>query len=49
MQQSINFQINKYRRVIPLTVTAVLVFVAYGVGAILFPAMRNPQVLQHSE
>jgi ribose/xylose/arabinose/galactoside ABC-type transport system permease subunit len=44
MLQRTNTLISKYRRFIPLTVTAVLVFVAYGVGAILFPAMRNPQV-----
>ena len=44
MQQRISAQISKYRRFIPLTVTALLVFVAYGIGAILYPAMRNPQV-----
>lgn len=44
MLQRINSLIKKYRRFIPLTVTAILVFVAYGVGAIFFPAMRNPQV-----
>ena len=44
MLQRTNALISKYRRFIPLTVTAVLVFVAYGIGAILFPAMRNPQV-----
>jgi ribose/xylose/arabinose/galactoside ABC-type transport system permease subunit len=44
MLQRINTLISKYRRFIPLTVTAILVFVAYGVGAIFFPAMRNPQV-----
>jgi ribose/xylose/arabinose/galactoside ABC-type transport system permease subunit len=44
MLPRINSLIRKYRRFIPLTVTAILVFVAYGVGAILFPALRNPQV-----
>ncbi len=44
MLQRINSLIRKYRRFIPLTVTAILVFVAYGLGAIFFPAMRNPQV-----
>lgn len=39
-----NSLMSKYRRFIPLTLTAILVFVAYGVGAILFPGMRNPQV-----
>jgi len=42
--QRINALISKNQRFIPLTVTAVLVFVAYGIGAILYPAMRNPQV-----
>jgi galactofuranose transport system permease protein len=44
MMQRINSLISKNQRFIPLTVTAVLVFVAYGIGAILYPAMRNPQV-----
>jgi simple sugar transport system permease protein len=44
MQQRISTLLRKYRRFIPLTVTALLVFVAYGIGAILYPAMRNPQV-----
>ena len=32
------------QRFIPLAATAVLAFVAYGVGAILYPGMRDPQV-----
>jgi simple sugar transport system permease protein len=32
------------RRFIPLTATAVLFFVAYGVGAVLYEGMRDPQV-----
>ncbi|MGW8226894.1 MAG: ABC transporter permease subunit, partial [Anaerolineales bacterium] len=44
MSQRINTLLTKYQRFIPLTVTAVLVFVAYGIGAILYPGMRNPQV-----
>ena len=44
MMHRINTLITKYQRFIPLTVTAVLVFVAYGIGAILYPGMRNPQV-----
>jgi simple sugar transport system permease protein len=44
MKQRIYALIDKYQRFIPMTVTAVLVLVAYGIGAILFPAMRNPQV-----
>lgn len=47
MMHRINALIAKNQRFIPLTVTAVLVFVAYGIGAILYPAMRNPQVLFH--
>jgi|GEM_PF-25464 len=33
-----------YQRFIPLTATAVLALTAYGVGAIFYPAMRDPQV-----
>jgi len=33
-----------YQRFIPLTVTAVLALAAYGIGAIFYPAMRDPQV-----
>ena len=44
MKQRINTLFIKNQRFIPLTVTAILVFVAYGIGAILYPAMRNPQV-----
>ncbi len=44
MSQRTNTLLTKYQRFIPLTVTAVLVFVAYGIGAILYPGMRNPQV-----
>lgn len=44
MMQRIGAVIARNQRFIPLTVTAVLVFVAYGIGAILYPAMRNPQV-----
>src|SRR4030065_271965 len=44
MQQRISTLLAKNQRFIPLTVTAVLVFVAYGIGAILYPGMRNPQV-----
>ena len=36
--------ISKHRRFIPLTATALLAFVAYGVGFINFAGMRNPQV-----
>lgn len=44
MAQRVSALLTKYQRFIPLTVTAVLVFVAYGIGAILYPGMRNPQV-----
>jgi simple sugar transport system permease protein len=44
MMARINALIAKNQRFIPLTVTAVLVLVAYGIGAILYPGMRNPQV-----
>lgn len=42
--RSINEFITKNRRFIPLTATAVLVFVAYGLGAYFYEGMRNPQV-----
>lgn len=33
-----------YQRFIPLVATALLAFAAYGAGAIIYPAMRDPQV-----
>ncbi|MBN1137291.1 MAG: hypothetical protein JXM73_11950 [Anaerolineae bacterium] len=36
--------LSTYQRFIPLVATALLAFVAYGVGAIFYPAMRDPQV-----
>ncbi len=33
-----------YQKFIPLVATALLAFIAYGVGAIFYPAMRDPQV-----
>ncbi len=36
--------VSRYQRFIPLTATALLAFVAYGVGAIFYPGMRDPQV-----
>jgi ribose/xylose/arabinose/galactoside ABC-type transport system permease subunit len=44
MLQAINIFVTKNRRFVPITATAILVVVAYIVGAILYPAMRNPQV-----
>jgi ribose/xylose/arabinose/galactoside ABC-type transport system permease subunit len=44
MLQTISTFITKNRRFIPITATAVLVFVAYIVGAIFYPGLRNPQV-----
>jgi simple sugar transport system permease protein len=44
MLQKINDYVNKNRRFVPITATAILVVVAYIVGAILYPGMRNPQV-----
>ncbi len=35
----------KYRRFIPLAATALLAFIAYMIGAILYPGMRDLQVL----
>ena len=42
--QAINAYMTKNRRFIPIMATAILVVIAYVVGAILYPAMRNPQV-----
>jgi len=36
--------LSTYQRFIPLIATALLAFAAYGVGAIFYPAMRDPQV-----
>ncbi len=36
--------VSTYQRFIPLAATALLAFVAYGVGAIFYPGMRDPQV-----
>lgn len=44
MVRRIKSLFSKYQRFIPLSVTAMLVFVAYGIGAILYPGMQNPQV-----
>jgi ribose/xylose/arabinose/galactoside ABC-type transport system permease subunit len=44
MMRKISALISNNQRFIPLTATAVLAFVAYGVGAILYPGMRDPQV-----
>lgn len=44
MLKNINVWAAKNQKFIPLTATAVLVLVAYVIGAILYPGMRNPQV-----
>jgi galactofuranose transport system permease protein len=44
MRQQLNAFIQKNSRFIPMTTTAVLAFVAYGIGAIFYPGMRDPQV-----
>ncbi|HEX9925515.1 MAG TPA: galactofuranose ABC transporter, permease protein YjfF, partial [Anaerolineae bacterium] len=44
MMQTISGLISTNRRFIPLAATAVLAFVAYGVGAIFYPGLREPQV-----
>jgi simple sugar transport system permease protein len=44
MSQSVDVLISKYRRFIPLSVTIVLFFVAYGFGALVYPGMRDPQI-----
>jgi len=42
--QKIRAYLTKNKRFIPLIATAILVFVAYAIGAMLYPGMRNPQV-----
>jgi ribose/xylose/arabinose/galactoside ABC-type transport system permease subunit len=42
--QRISTLVSNNQRFIPLAATAMLAFVAYGVGAILYPGMRDPQV-----
>lgn len=44
MIRKISTFISNNRRFIPLTATAVLAFVAYGLGAVFYPGMRDPQV-----
>jgi simple sugar transport system permease protein len=44
MMKAISDFVTKNRRFIPIMATAVLVLVAYLIGAILSPGMRNPQV-----
>ena len=44
MMQKISALISNNRRFIPFTATGVLAFVAYGVGAVLYEGMRDPQV-----
>ena len=44
MNNRIKSFINKNRQYIPLSATALLAVIAYTVGAILYPGMRNPQV-----
>jgi ribose/xylose/arabinose/galactoside ABC-type transport system permease subunit len=44
MLQRISNFISNNRRFIPMMATAILAFLAYGVGSIYFEGMRNPQV-----
>jgi simple sugar transport system permease protein len=44
MRQSAASLLANYQRFIPLLATALLALVAYGIGAILYPGMRDPQV-----
>ena len=44
MIQQMNTILSKNRKFIPLTATALLAIVAYGLGAMNFEGMRNPQV-----
>jgi len=44
MMNRVNNFISSNRRFIPITATAVLAFMAYGIGSIYFDGLRNPQV-----
>ncbi len=44
MRQMINTFINKYRRLLPLAATIILFVIAYSIGAIYLPGMRDKQV-----
>lgn len=44
MMQKIRVFLTKNRRFIPLFATAILGLLAYAIGAMLYPGMRNPQV-----
>jgi hypothetical protein len=47
MWKKISAFISNNRRFIPLTATALLAFVAYGIGAILYPGMRDSSFPEH--
>jgi ribose/xylose/arabinose/galactoside ABC-type transport system permease subunit len=44
MRQNLSTFINKNRRLLPLSATIILFFVAYGLGAAYLPGMRDTQV-----
>ncbi len=44
MWKKLSTFISNNRRFIPITVTALLAFIAYGIGAIFYPGMRDLQV-----
>jgi simple sugar transport system permease protein len=44
MNEKLNGFVKKNKQFIPMTATAVLAIIAYTIGAILYPGMRNPQV-----
>jgi len=44
MGKKISTLLSRNQRFIPVVATAALAFIAYGVGAVLYPGMRNPQV-----
>jgi simple sugar transport system permease protein len=44
MMRKIGAFFSHYQKFVPLASTAALAFVAYGIGMILYPAMRDPQV-----
>jgi galactofuranose transport system permease protein len=44
MMQSLGIRISRFRRFLPLSATIVLFSVAYALGALFYPGMRNGQV-----
>jgi len=44
MMQSLGTFVSRYRRILPLSATIILFFIAYALGAVYLPGMRDTQV-----